>query len=675
MNLTGFTDHFLHGGDYNPEQWLNMPEILEKDLDAFRKAGINVVTLGMFSWGMLEPEEGRYEFGWLENCIQSLYKRGISVILGTPSGARPKWLAKRYPEVLRVNERRERNLYGGRHNHCYTSPMYREKVQKINEELAKRVGSHPGVILWHLSNEYGGECHCPLCQAKFQEWLRKRYGDIGKLNEKWYTTFWSHQYDTFEDIESPSELGETDLHALVLDWKRFVTDRTLDFIRAEKEAVRKYSDKPVTTNLMYDYDGLNYEVLQEELDLVSWDNYPLWHRCEEWKTALDTGFQHDYFRSLKNAPFLLMESSPSSTNWQSVSKLQKPGMLFAASLQAIAHGSDSVMYFQMRKSRGASEKFHGALLDHYGETTTRVFREVSQIGEALREIGKLAGSVVKSKAAVLFDRENDWAIKESQGPRNIGMHYGDCVKKHYHALRSLGVNVDVGAKHQKLDTYQIVAAPMGYMMKEEQIRGLKEFARQGGILILTYWSAIVDETDQCYLGGIPHGLIEASGVRSTEMDALYEEETNTADPVCGNHLGIEKSYRCKTICDLIETKDAEILMRYRKDFYSGWPAVTCRGYGKGRIYYICSDFEEDFYQDFYRRIAGTIPGFQEIEADEGISVSTREKENKRYLFLINFSRQESYAKVPMSYRCFWGSGEMPMKPLAVYIYERDMEER
>lgn len=209
--------HLLHGGDYNPEQWLDRPDILEKDMEYFKKAHINTVSIGMFSWSMLEPEEGRYEFGWLEDTIERLYENGISVVLSTPSGARPKWLSDRYPEVLRVTPDRHRNLFGGRQNHCYTSPVYREKVTQIDQELARRFGSHPAVILWHISNEFGGECHCPLCQQAFREWLREKYGTIDNLNKQWCTTFWSHRYNSFEEIESPSPRGEMALHALTLD--------------------------------------------------------------------------------------------------------------------------------------------------------------------------------------------------------------------------------------------------------------------------------------------------------------------------------------------------------------------------------------------------------------------------------------------------------------------------
>ena len=210
----------IHGGDYNPEQWLDSPEILEEDIRLFKKAKINEVSLGIFSWSMLEPEEGKFDFGWLEDIINKLQDNDIDVILSTPSGARPKWLSDKYPQVLRVEADRRRNLFGGRHNHCYTSPVYREKVGIINRKLAERFGSRPGVLGWHISNELGGDCHCELCQDAFRGWLKQRYGTIEELNRAWATTFWSHRYQSFEQIESPSPIGERDLHGLKLDWRR-----------------------------------------------------------------------------------------------------------------------------------------------------------------------------------------------------------------------------------------------------------------------------------------------------------------------------------------------------------------------------------------------------------------------------------------------------------------------
>ncbi len=661
--------HLLHGGDYNPEQWLDRPDILKKDIEYFKEAKINTVSVGMFSWAMLEPEEGNYQFDWLEKVIDSLYAEGISTILSTPSGARPKWLSDKYPEVLRVNEKREKNLFGGRHNHCYTSPVYREKVAEIDRRLGEKFGKHPGVILWHISNEFGGECHCPLCQEKFREWLEKKYGMIENLNSRWCTTFWSHRYQSFSQIESPSSLGENELHALKLDWKRFVTEQTVDFMKAEIAALRETGTEiPVTTNLMYDYDGLDYKKFREDVDIISWDNYPGWHKKEEWLTATDAGMQHDLMRSIRKAPFLMMESCPSATNWKPINKLKKPGMLLAASLQAIAHGSDSVLYFQLRQSQGASEKFHGAVIDHYGGNDTRVFREVTEVGEALEKLQEVTGSVTCAKAAVLYDRENDWALKDAQGPRNEDMHYQECVLKQYRALRAEGLDVDVISMEHALSDYKILAVPMAYLFSEKYEERLKEYVAQGGTLVLTYWSGLVDETDKCFLGGTPYGLMDVTGVRSTEIDALFDWESNHGIPEHGNRLGLQKVYECKNLCELSEVSDAEVLMRYADDFYAGSPLVTHKAYGEGHAYYVGADMEQAFYDDLFKGVAEEAGVKSLAEAvPEGVSVNVRQSENAEYLFIQNFSRKEVVVPVTGEYQEIYGTGSEVLAPLQTRV--------
>ena len=641
--------HLLHGGDYNPEQWLDRPDILEKDIEYFKKAKINTVSVGMFSWAMLEPEEGNYQFDWLEKVIDSLYAEGISTILSTPSGARPKWLSDKYPEVLRVNEKREKNLFGGRHNHCYTSPVYREKVAEIDRRLGEKFGKHPGVILWHISNEFGGECHCPLCQEKFREWLEKKYGMIENLNSRWCTTFWSHRYQNFSQIESPSSLGENELHALKLDWKRFVTEQTVDFMKAEITALRETGTEiPVTTNLMYDYDGLDYKKFREDVDIISWDNYPGWHKKEEWLTATDAGMQHDLMRSIRKAPFLMMESCPSATNWKPINKLKKPGMLLAASLQAIAHGSDSVLYFQLRQSQGASEKFHGAVIDHYGGNDTRVFKEVSRVGETLKEIRELAGTTVNSSVAMLYDWDSQWAMEDSQGPRNKGLHYLEAMLKFYRGFRKQGVNVDVIDMTCELDKYKVLALPMVYMFKEGFAKKVRAFVENGGTLITSYWSGIADDTDRCYLEGTPHGLMDVLGIRSTEIDGLYDWEENSFVPVAGNELGLDKTYTCKYLCDLVELRGARTLMTYGSDFYEGYSCLTVNEYGKGKAWYVAADADKEFYGDFLEKVlkdSGVSCGIKE-EIPDALEITVRENENEKYYIYQNFGTEAVSIPVP-----------------------------
>lgn len=657
----------IYGGDYNPEQWLHMPEILERDVEYLKLAHCNGVTMGIFSWSALEPEEGVYQFDWLEERIETMGKQGIQVILATPSGGRPKWLSDRYPEVLRVDEYGRRNYFGRRHNHCYTSPVYREKVRAVNMELARRLGHHPNIKLWHISNEYSGQCFCPLCQEEFRQYLKQKYETIGQLNLAWNTAFWSHTYQSFEQIEAPSAGGENAMHGLILEWKRFVTHQTRAFLDWEIQAIRSGgSDKPVTTNLMYDYDGLDYRELAKSLDIVSWDTYPAWHKNEVSQTALDCGMQHDLIRSLKkDTPFLLMESCPGSTNWQPVSKLKKPGMNELSAIQAVAHGSDSVLYFQVRQSRGASEKFHGAVIDHYGGCDTRIFQEVAQTGRILEGLREVAGSVCHAKAAVFYDWNNRWALNDAQGPRNQSMFYKECVQKTYNGLRRLGVNVDFVGLEDELEGYEILVIPMGYMMTDTFADRVRSFVDAGNTLVTTYWTGVVDRNDLCHLGGWPHGLMDVLGLRTEEIDGLYDWEENTLVPtVNGTEFGIEKSFHCRHLCELVGLSGAEALMVYGSDFYEGRPALTSHHFGNGHAYHVCCDADEEFYTELFR-VLGKRHGFlnHEIESiPDGVEISERVSEICRYCFIQNFNQD--------AVRLDWDSSEWEIlyMPLG---FERD----
>ena len=672
--------HFLYGGDYNPEQWLKHPDILEKDIEYMKEAHINAVSVGIFSWSMLEPEEGEYQLEWLAEIVEKLYQNGISSILATPSGARPKWLSDRYPEVLRVDETGHRNLFGLRHNHCYTSPVYRKKVAQMNEQLSNRLGEHPGVIMWHISNEYGGECYCPLCQKEFRKWLKEKYETIEQLNECWCTTFWSHRYQSFTQIEAPSKCGETSVHGLNLDWKRFVTDRTVDFARMEIQAVHKNGNNlPVTTNFMYNYNGLNYTKFNHLLDIISWDNYPTWHKDNDMETAVDCAIEHDRMRSIKKAPFLLMESCPSATNWQAVSKLKRPGMMAAASMQAIAHGADSVMFFQIRQSRGGVEKFHGAVIDHYGGTDTRVFREVTELGENLETLKALQGSRIKSDVAVIYDTENRWAMENAQGPRNQNLYYRETVKKAYNGLRRMGLNVDVIDMESNLEDYKIVIAPMNYMYRKGYAKKVREFVALGGRYITTYWSGVVDEYDRCLLGGTPYQLMDVLGIRSKEIDALYDGEKNTLCPVEKAAAGMDKTYCVTHLCELPMTSTAEVLMTYGEDFYQGEPAVTCNRYKQGKAYYIGADAEKQFYVDFIEKIVKECDMENAtLEAlPEGIEVTMRETDEAKYLMVQNFTKElvniewEKYFKDISSMHLLFGSCKKGLKSYETVIFKRN----
>ncbi|WP_444980830.1 beta-galactosidase [Paenibacillus agaridevorans] len=636
----------LHGADYNPEQWRHRPDILEEDLRLMRLAKCNVMAIGMFSWSILEPREGVFQMEWLDDTMERLHRSGIFTILGTPSGARPAWLAKKYPEVLRVRPERVRNLFGMRHNHCYTSPVYREKVGIVNTMLAERYGKHPGLLLWHISNEYGGECHCELCQTAFRLWLRRKYdGDLQRLNEAWYTTFWSHTYSDWEEIESPSPIGEFKLHGLQLDWNRFVTYQSIDFMKSEIEPFKRLAPEiPVTTNFMGDC-NIDYARMAEHIDIVSWDSYPQWHeRCPDWQTACSTAFHHDKFRLLKpGQPFLLMESTPSVTNWQEVAKLKRPGMHLLSSVQAIAHGSDSVQYFQWRKSRGSSEKLHGAVVDHSGREETRVFREVAATGNCLEQLERIAGTTVPAAVALIYDKENGWAVEGADGPRKPNLSYAREVQRHYEPFWKRGIPVDVVPMDRPLDGYKLVVAPMLYMLKRGTAERLEAFVRSGGALVLTYWSGIVDDNDLCFLGGFPGPLRSLAGVWAEELDSLYPEDRNfIVMKEKDGWKSAEATYSVSLMCDLVHAETAEVLAEYGDDFYRGYPALTVNRVGDGKVYYLAARTEQAFLDDWYGKLADDTALERALRADwpEGVSAGMRTDGVRDYIFVLNFTARE-----------------------------------
>lgn len=629
--------HFIHGADYNPEQWIDDKGIWDEDMRLMKLANCNEMSVGIFSWAKLEPREGEYDFSFMDEIIEKIGKNGGKVVLATPSGARPHWLADKYPEVLRVNENGDRIHFGGRHNHCYTSPIYRKKVKQINELLAQRYGNNETVVVWHLSNEYGGRCYCDLCQNAFREYLKKRYdNDIHKLNYAYWSTFWSHTYDSFEQIEAPAPLTDRGMHGLNLDWKRFCSYQTLDFMKMEIAALRKYNkDIPVTTNMMPGFYDLDYNTFAEDLDVASWDSYPDWHSPEGLRWAWVTGFWHNYFRALKDRPFMLMESAPGLVNWKTYNKLKRPGMDVLASLQTVAHGGDTVQYFQYRKSRGSVEKFHGAVVDHVGTENTRIFKEVSKTGEILKKIDEVAGSVVKARVAILFDWDSRWALDDSQGFQKQ-RYYNQTLEDYYKPFWSRGVAVDVIGPNKDFSKYDLIVAPMQYIASNEMIDKIEKYVNEGGRYYATYMLGMVDDTDLCHLGGFPGGkLKDVFGIWNEEIDTLYPHERGEVE-MNG------KKYANKDYAELIHLQGAEALAKYTKEFYAGMPAFTVNNYGKGKAYYQAFRDEGDFQEMIMPQILKELGIEPVIPAlpREGLTANVRTDGENTYLFVQNYGDEK-----------------------------------
>ena len=627
-----FFDRIIHGGDYNPDQWLHVDGIVDEDMRLMKLAHINSASVGIFSWSMLEPEEGVYNFGWLDCLMDKLHENGISVILATPSGARPAWLAQRYPEVLRVEESGIRNEYGVRHNHCLTSPVYREKVRNINALLAERYKKHPALKMWHISNEYGGMCHCELCQEAFRDWLRNYYhNDIEELNRSWWNGFWSHRLNDFSQVNSPKFRGENHVSAMKLCWERFVTDSHISFFMNEVAPLREITPNiPITTNFMRMYDGIDYQKFASHLDLISWDNYPAWDHGTNCSQAVETAFVHDVFRSMKGGqPFFMMESTPSQVNWHDINKLPRAQMQELSSIQAVAHGSDSVQYFQWRKGRGGHEKYHGAVVDHCGHENTRVFKGISHLGSVLEKLKDVVGKYSESKVAVICDWENMWAVKYFCGFNNKKRNYvSECIKW-YKPFYENGISVDIIPMDADFSEYDLVIAPFLYMFKDGTADRIEKYIENGGNFVATYLFAMVDKDDLCFLGGFPGGnLKKVFGVWNEETDALEENMSN-----CTVFNG--KEYTVDHVCDIIHAEGAETLAVYGKDFYKDMPSLTVNRYKNGNAYYVAFRNDGDFADDFCKTLIEEIG----ITPDTKIATNKNVFVRKRgeTVFVMNFS--------------------------------------
>ena len=629
--------HILHGGDYNPDQWQDSPDVLEEDMRLMKLAGCNSMTVGIFAWAMLEPEEGRFDFSFLDKTMDDVYANGGRIVLATPSGARPAWLSQKYPEVLRVREDGGRNKHGRRHNHCFTSPIYREKVAIINRKLAERYANHPALVAWHLSNEYSGNCHCELCQQAFRDFLKKKYGTLDALNKQWWTAFWAHTYTDWSQIEPPSAIGESSTDGLYIDWMRFTTYQTADFIRNEYNAVREYSkDTPITTNLMGYFSGIDYREIVKDLDVVANDIYPQWKGTDDdVACAAQSAAIHDLMRSLGKRPFMMMESTPSHVNWQDYNKLKRPGMHMLASMQAVAHGSDTVQYFQWRKSRGSFEKFHGAVVDHVGNEHTRVFREVAALGKRLKGLDEIVGTGTVSRVAMLYDWSNGWAIDCAQGFQKKDKKLMPTFHKHYRALWDRGINTDIIGFEDDFSGYDLIIAPMIHTVSADLEAKLTAYVEEGGTLLGTYMMGMVNENGLCHLGGFPAGrLKDVFGIWNEEIDTLYPGESNSV-------LWDGQGYTAVDYCEVIHPTTAEVLATYGSDFYKDAPALTRNRFGKGSAYYLaCRDTGEmtDRLTAELLRGCGITSDF-DGELPRGVTAHSRTDGERLYVFLQNFTRE------------------------------------
>ncbi len=654
--IPGF-NAILHGGDYNPDQWLDRPEIIDEDFRMMKLAGCNTFSIGIFAWTSYEPLEGEYTFDWLASILDRVAQEGFRAILATPSGAKPAWMAQRYEEVRRVDRLGLREPIGGRHNHCWTSPIYREKVHAMNIRLAQNFGNHPALGMWHISNEYGGYCYCDLCLAKFHKWLEGRYESLQALNKAWWTSFWSHTYTDWSQIDPRDD----SIDGLQLDWRRFNTWQIGDFYDFEIEPIRKITPGvPCTMNFMGLSNAHNYAELAKHVDFVADDQYPAFDPANSLlEDAVHVSMKHDLYRCFKpDKPFLLMESCPDTPQWKKPPKLKRPKIHKLEMVQALGHGAEGTNYFQWRKGLGGTEKFHGAVVDQSGRDDTRVFRTVSEVGQLYESLTPILGSRPEAEVAMIYDWEAKWGFELSGGTPSDDEEYDKTLTEHYKALWQAHIPIDVISSEDSFEGYRLLMAPLLWMLKPEVANRIRNFVERGGMIVSTYFSGICGPSNLVLEGGFPgDGLQEVFGIWNEETDILtqcsdgidrIEEATIAASP--DNDFMALRELSCQGIRAISRLTSAKSLYDYTNEFYENTPAITYNEFGEGAALYLGAKLDTISLGYVYQAVLDKlhiVPPYG-LSASDRIGMQLRHGSDYDYMFLENFGSSSEDVKLDVS---------------------------
>ncbi|WP_380161961.1 beta-galactosidase [Kineococcus sp. R86509] len=574
------------GGDYNPEQWES--QVWDEDVRLMHQAGVNLATVGVFSWSRLEPRPGQYEFSWLDDVLDRLHAGGVDVLLATATASPPAWFTRSYPQSLPVTAEGVRLGFGSRQHYSPSSAAYREHALRLVEQIAARYGQHPAVVGWHVNNEYG--CHVMRSYddesaAAFRRWLSVKYSTIEQLNHAWGTDFWSQRYDSFDEVDVPRAMPSFPNPTQLLDFDRFSSDAMLALYRAEVEVLRRHTPTmPVTTNFMGFFPGADYWQWAPHLDVISDDAYP---DPADPESYVGAAAQRDLMRSLgEGRPWLLMESATTAVQWRTVNASKPAGMYRSEQLTAVARGADGVLHFQWRQSKAGAEKFHAAMLPHAG-TDTRVFREVCALGAELAELApRVLGADVSARAAIIVDWDSWRAVGQPANPTHTDYHAN--LLAWYRPFLRRGITVDFCPVRADLSNYDIVVAPMLHVVSQEDLEHLDTYARSGGHLVVTHQSAILDRDLHVWLNGYLGPLQQTLGIRLEEWTALGalasgQQPTGVATKLVGPFAG--QAYLWQDVVAVIDAH-TEVLSTFADGFAAGRPALTRRSTGTGAAWYV-----------------------------------------------------------------------------------------
>ena len=660
---------FIFGADYYPEHWPE--ERWETDARMMREFGLDVVRIAEFAWAAMEPEDGTFTFEWLDRAIQVLSDAGLKIILGTPTAAPPAWMINKYPEILPVDSEGRVRGFGGRHHDCQSNPTYRAYAKRIVTKMAERYGENPAVVGWQVDNELGNShgdlCHCASCRRRFQEWLKQKYGNIDELNRCWGTAFWSQGYRDFSEIYTPAITVTGHNPSQELDWKRFCSDLICEFHEAQAKIIREKSPgRFITHNMMGFSDKVSYYDLSEQLDFAAHDQYPGGHFLPEEKQSElryeEISSELAVIRGVKDRPFMIMEQQSSITGWEVLGRAPKPGQLALWSMQSIAHGADAVVYFRWRSCLMGTEQYWHGILSHSG-IPGRNYRELNEFVTAVKPLmSEISGSRAPREAAILYSYDESYAM--SIQPHHPKMRYVEHLRTFYNALHRANIPTDFMSYEGAFEEYKAIIAPLYFLTDESINRKMREYVEGGGTLVLDLRAGIKDMNNLCVPDvPLPAGLSDLAGIVVEEYDCLRGTE-NTA-------VWDGEIYSVDKWCDIIRAEDAEVLAVYGGEFYAGTPVITRNRVGKGLVYYIGTEMPDALADRFVREIRETTGLMSLGDTVRGVEIVCRDKEKKRYIFVLNHTGEEQSYPAQAGWKALTGGEDGKIGPNEYRIFETE----
>jgi beta-galactosidase len=624
----------LLGAAWYPEQWT--PDVWEQDLQRMEAAHIHFCRIGEFAWSAIEPSEGQYNWGWLDQAIKMAAAHHVWIVLGTPTAAPPAWLTGKYPETLRIDENGKRDEHGNRQQFSFASTKYRQLAHGIAEAMAERYGHNPNVVGWQLDNEYAQDSFDPEAREQFHAWLEKKYGTIENLNKLWTTRYWSQTYDNFAEIP----VREQDENpALLLDWRRFVSDEWKSYSENQISAIRPHADPRqfITTNTMGWFEGFDSYIVHQVLDIASWDDYI---STPEYDPA-ENGAAHDLTRGYKQKNFWVMETEPAFVNWRRTNNPLEKGQVRDMAWQAIGHGADAVEYWQWRSALNGQEQYHGTLVGPDG-LPVPVYAEVQQVGAEFEKAGDaLKGTQPVANVAVVETFDSRWAIdfqRHSAGFQPVAE-----LVDFYRPLRAMAQGVDLIQPTADLSKYKLVVAPALNVLPQATADNLIKYVRGGGHLILGPRTGMKNEYDALWADRQPGPLESLLGGKVEEYYALDKPIPVNAESGVG---GSSQVWAEILKPDLPEAK-VEATYAPSNGWVDGQPAILSRKVGQGSITYVGIWPEAQFLD---RLMAGWVKdaGVEPLiaNAPKGVEVCERTGNGKTVVILINHNTTPQHIALP-----------------------------